>query len=88
MTRNGNDAEKHAARALQHETGMPYTQALAQVRRKHGDEGAPIDRSEFPCKTCWADRQIWYGNAWGVKHINDPLHGCTCVCHEGKVYLA
>lgn len=55
---------------------------------KYGDPGPPIDRDEFPCRLCWDEQQIWYGNTWGMKHVNGRLQGCRCPCHEGEVYLA
>lgn len=51
MTRNGNDAEKRAARAIQRETGMPYAAALARaLEGRTADEcGHPDPHMDLEC---------------------------------------
>jgi hypothetical protein len=62
--------------------------------REYGDPGPPLPPGEWPtCRECWADHYVWYGNTWGLKHVDrqpgDPLyafHGgaldCRHECHE------
>ena len=44
MTRNGSNSTKRSARRLQRDSGIPYSQALAQVQR----ETVPVGR----CPAC------------------------------------
>ena len=62
----------------------------------NGDPGPRLPESD--CRVCWGDRYVWYGNAWGLSHVDrqpaDPLYRdggsfhCAHACHEGEVLLA
>ncbi len=62
--------------------------------RQYGDLGDLRPPDQWPqCRQCWGDRYVWYGNAWGVKHVEHrpddwPAGGfrdaldCPHHCHQ------
>lgn len=46
MPKNGNSRRKRAARAVQSETGMPYTAALREADRRHAEAEAATEAAD------------------------------------------
>lgn len=65
---------------------LPEILAARCLGLSYGDPG-PVLPPEW-CRACWGDRHVWYGNAWGLRHVGEGLQSCEHACHEGQVWMA